>query len=98
MFSDVPQYSEMFSEAPQCSDMFSNVPQCSDIFRDVPKCSEMYSDVPSAQLGLFFLLLGLRIFFQKFQVSGGKKIKIKISKIFNLKNILVLGNKTDKTK
>ena len=31
---------------------------------------------------LFFLILGLRIFFQNIKVGGGKKIKIKITKIF----------------
>ena len=31
---------------------------------------------------LFFLILGLRIFFQNIKVAGGKKIKIKITKIF----------------
>ena len=32
-------------------------------------------------LGLiFFLILGLRIFFQNIKVGGGKKIKIKITK------------------
>ena len=39
---------------------------------------------------LFFLILGLRIFFQNIKVGGGKKIKIKITKIiflFNLKHI-----------
>ena len=45
-----------------------------------------------------FFITWFTDFFQKFQVGGGKKIKIKISKIFNLKNILVLGNKRDKTK
>ena len=29
---------------------------------------------------LFFLILGLRIFFQNIKVGGGKKIKIKITK------------------
>ena len=29
---------------------------------------------------LFFLILGLRIFFQNIEVGGGKKIKIKITK------------------
>ena len=30
---------------------------------------------------LFFLILGLRIFFQNIKVEGGKKIKIKITEI-----------------
>ena len=29
---------------------------------------------------LFFLILGLRIFFQNIKVGGGKKIKMKITK------------------
>ena len=29
---------------------------------------------------LFFLILGLQIFFQNIKVGGGKKIKIKITK------------------
>ena len=29
---------------------------------------------------IFFLILGLRIFFQNIKVGGGKKIKIKITK------------------
>ena len=39
---------------------------------------------------LFFLILGLRSFFQNIKVGGGKKIKIKINKfffLFNLKHI-----------
>ena len=39
---------------------------------------------------LFFLILGLLIFFQNIKVGGGKKIKIKITKnvffLFNLKH------------
>ena len=31
---------------------------------------------------LFFLILGLRIFFQNIKVGGGKKIKIKLLKKF----------------
>ena len=31
---------------------------------------------------LFFLILGLRIFFSSIKVGGGKKIKIKITKFF----------------
>ena len=41
---------------------------------------------------LFFLILGLRIFFQNIEVGGGKKIKIKITKtifLFNLKHIWI---------
>ena len=41
---------------------------------------------------LFFLILGLRIFFQNIKVGGGKKIKIKITKkifLFNLKHIWI---------
>ena len=40
----------------------------------------------------FFLILGLRIFFQNMKVGGGKKIKIKITKknfFFNLKHIWI---------
>ena len=33
---------------------------------------------------IFFLILGLQIFFQNIKVGGGKKIKIKITKIFFL--------------
>ena len=42
---------------------------------------------------LFFLILGLRIFFQNIKVGGGKKIKIKITKkksyLFNQKHIWI---------
>ena len=41
---------------------------------------------------LWFLILGLRIFFQNIKVGGGKKIKIKITKkifLFNLKHIWI---------
>ena len=37
---------------------------------------------------LFFLILGLRIFFQNIKVGGGKKIKItEKNLLFNLKHI-----------
>ena len=39
-------------------------------------------DVFTALKALFFLILGLRIFFQNIKVGGGKKIKIKITEIF----------------
>ena len=48
---------------------------------------------------LFFLILGLRIFFQNIKVGGGKKIKIKITQIFflfNLKHIWIGGKKNNK--
>ena len=48
---------------------------------------------------LFFLILGLRIFFQNIKVGGGKKIKIKITKkffLFNLKHIWIGGKKIKK--
>ena len=48
----------------------------------------------------FFLILGLRIFFQNIKVGGGKKIKIKITKknffLFNLKHIWIGGKKKKK--
>ena len=47
---------------------------------------------------LFFLILGLRIFFQNINVAGGKEIKIKITKkifLFNLKHIWI-GEKKKK--
>ena len=47
----------------------------------------------------FFLILGLRIFFQNIKVGGGKKIKIKTTKIFflfNLKHIWIGEKKNNK--
>ena len=47
----------------------------------------------------FFLILGLRIFFQNIKVGGGKKIKIKIIKkffLFNLKHIWIEKKKITK--
>ena len=48
---------------------------------------------------LFFLILGLRIFFQNIKVGGGKKIIIKITKnffLFNLKHIWIGEKKQTK--
>ena len=48
-------------------------------------------------LGLLFLLLGLRIYFQNIMVEGGKKIKItKKFFLFNLKHIWMGGKKIKK--
>ena len=49
-------------------------------------------------LGLIFLILGLRIFFQNIKVGGGKKIKIKITKKFFLSNLkhIWIGEKNNK--
>ena len=58
-----------------------------------------YNDV--VLLGLiFFIILGLRIFFQNIKVGGGKKIKMKITKnvffLFNLKHIWIGEKKPTK--
>ena len=48
---------------------------------------------------LFFLILGLQIFFQNIKVGGGKKIKIKLLKkifLFNLKHIWIGEKKITK--
>ena len=50
-------------------------------------------------LGLIFLTLGLRIFFQNIKVRGGKKLKIKITKnffLFDLKHIWIGEEKITK--
>ena len=45
----------------------------------------------------FFLILGLRIFFQNIKVGGGKKIKItKNFFLFNLKHIWIREKKKKK--
>ena len=41
-------------------------------------------------LDVFFLILGLRIFFQNIKVGGGKKIKRKITKKKHNKNCIIL--------
>ena len=60
---------------------------------DSPNSSSVQSLRP------YFLILGLRIFFQNIKVGGGKKIKIKITKkfllLFNLKHIWI-GEKKNK--
>ena len=47
---------------------------------------------------LFFLILGIQIFFQNIKVGGGKKIKIKITIFFfsNLKHIWIREKKITK--
>ena len=48
---------------------------------------------------LFFLILGLRIFFQNIKVGGGKKIKIKITKKnFFLFNLNIFGSEKKNNK
>ena len=48
---------------------------------------------------LFFLILGLRIFFQNIKVGGGKKIKIKINKkIFFIKSETYLDRRKKNNK
>ena len=59
----------------------------------------MNAIIPLINKALFFLILGLRIFFQNIKVGGGKKIKIKITKkifLFNLKHIWIRGKKNNK--
>ena len=47
---------------------------------------------------LFFLILGLQIFFQNIKDGGGKKIKItKKNFLFNLKHIWIGGKKITKS-
>ena len=51
------------------------------------------------ELGLIFLILGLRIFFLYIKVGGGKKIKIKITTnffLFNQKHIWIGEKKNNK--
>ena len=58
------------------------------------------SENKGADKALFFLILGLRIFFQNIKVGGGKKIKIKSTKNFffllNLKHIWIGEKKQPK--
>ena len=64
-----------------------------DIDLFVRFCITRMSMVPKA---LFFIILGLQIFFQNIKVGGGKKIKIKIVKqifLFNMKHIWIRGKK-----
>ena len=60
----------------------------------------LHTDNINAFKALFFLILGLQIFFQNIKVGGGKKIKIKIAKnifiFFNLKHIWIGGKKNNK--